>query len=519
MAKRVCQECRLRVTINSIQCSSCEFYFHEHCSGIERSKWSKHWLCLDCTTKEDTNDKVVPFDDSLRCSTQTPSTLMTPPRHPSGSDLVNILKEVRSSPFSSLKSIPCQTSSMPQDSPPSTTSDVSCQTNFVSKTTDFSCQTPDQATVFKTCASCQSNLLNNVPTAPKTRNLLPPMQRLLSLMSELENVIIEMSTLTTSKSVRVGNPQSFPIQEKEKSPISVKTNIKTRLIDANVAPDNIIKNQNLTEDKVNDKIIDTNPVISGSTKIKRQVCVFKGLNCLGFNPLSGTSVQGQVHSEIDPNYACKTRCELNTSDELSRKQVNANKGICKYAWRGICKKEESCKYLHLCKNYYLKNECSVPGCKLLHSRVCDSFRSGLCFGECSQIHLKYGYKYFKKPLNSAEKNLNPQSAPPPIPSLISLDLSKNDLHQTFPPLHQRSVRYYKQFSSTKTNSPPSNSAKKTLSKNESHRACHVTHQCPLKHHHQLIPGNLRPPPYSITTKKTLLPSIRVMEASNYVTLV
>jgi hypothetical protein len=153
---------------------------------------------------------------------------------------------------------------------------VSCQTNFDSKTTNFSCQTPDQATVFKTCASCQSDLLNNVHTAPKTRHPLPPMQQLLSLMSELENVIKEMSTLTSSKSVSVGNPQSFPILEKKKSPSSVQKNFQTRIIDANVAPYNIIKNQNLTEDKVNDKIIDKNGVISSSNKIKRQVCVFKG---------------------------------------------------------------------------------------------------------------------------------------------------------------------------------------------------------------------------------------------------
>ena len=32
---------------------------------------------------------------------------------------------------------------------------------------------------------------------------------------------------------------------------------------------------------------------------------------------------------------------------------------------------------------------------VINHGACDSFRSGLCFGEGSKIHLKYGYKSFK----------------------------------------------------------------------------------------------------------------------------
>ena len=60
MTRRVCPIHHCRATLNCLICSDCRSCFHERCAEIERSEWTKSWVCLDCFAKSDSLNKDSP---------------------------------------------------------------------------------------------------------------------------------------------------------------------------------------------------------------------------------------------------------------------------------------------------------------------------------------------------------------------------------------------------------------------------------------------------------------------------
>ena len=97
-----CPECRLRITRNSVQCSSCKCHYHaghDKCAGIEILEWKSSWLWLDCISKQ------KPYVSSLSLS--SPCTLVLSPQFTprsrsrmSTESFIDILKDNRLTPKS-----------------------------------------------------------------------------------------------------------------------------------------------------------------------------------------------------------------------------------------------------------------------------------------------------------------------------------------------------------------------------------------------------------------------------------
>ena len=98
-------------------------------------------------------------------------------------------------------------------------------------------------------------------------------------------------------------------------------------------------------------------------------------------------------SDLDNTKSNVNECELKVMTiKINNHELTTDKGICKYAWNAIGKKE---KYLHVCKNYNIEGVCKVSDSQLLHQKVITKFGSGRCFG-CGRIHLNHCYGAFKK---------------------------------------------------------------------------------------------------------------------------